>query len=37
MGPEAAPFVGELRRVVDGITALAEERQGPDSRTLFDG
>ena len=37
MGPEAAPYVGELRRVVDGITALAEERQGPDSRTLFDG
>ena len=37
LGPEAAPFVGELRRVVDGITALAEERQGPDSRALFDG
>ncbi|MCU0313438.1 MAG: HD domain-containing protein [Solirubrobacteraceae bacterium] len=37
LGPHAAPFVGELRRVVDGITALAEERQGPDSRALFDG
>jgi len=37
MGPQAAPYVGELRRVVDGITALAEERQGPDSRMLFDG
>ena len=37
MGPQAAPYVGELRRVVDAITALAEERQGPDSRMLFDG
>jgi GTP pyrophosphokinase len=37
LGPDAEPFVGELRRVVDGITELAEERQGPDSRTLFDG
>ena len=32
MGPEAAPYVDELRRVVDAITALAEEHQGPDSR-----
>ncbi len=36
MGAAAAPYVGELRRVVDAITALAEEHQGPDSRTLFD-
>ncbi len=37
MGPAAAPYVEELRRVVDAITALAEEHQGPDSRALFDG
>jgi (p)ppGpp synthase/HD superfamily hydrolase len=35
MGEHAAPFVDELRRVVDAITALAEEHQGPDTRTLF--
>jgi hypothetical protein len=28
--------VDELRRVVDAITALAEERQGPDTRVTFD-
>jgi GTP pyrophosphokinase len=37
MGDAAQPFVDELRRVVDAITALAEEHQGPDSRTLFSG
>ena len=37
LGPQAGPYADELRRVVDAITALAEERQGPDSRTLFDG
>src|SRR3954453_14496920 len=37
LGPAAEPFVGELRRVVDAITALAEEYQGPDTRTLFEG
>jgi len=37
LGPAAEPFVGELRRVVDAITALAEEHQGPDTRTLFEG
>jgi GTP pyrophosphokinase len=36
MGEHAAPAVGELRRVVDDITALAAERQGPDSRVTFD-
>jgi (p)ppGpp synthase/HD superfamily hydrolase len=36
MGPEAVPAVEELRRTVDAITALAEEHQGPDTRTLFD-
>jgi (p)ppGpp synthase/HD superfamily hydrolase len=35
IGEHAAPFVDELRRVVDAITALAEEHQGPDSRALF--
>jgi GTP pyrophosphokinase len=35
LGEPARPYVEELRRVVDAITALAEERQGPDSRTLF--
>jgi hypothetical protein len=29
--------VDELRRVVDAITALAQEHQGPDRRTLFSG
>jgi (p)ppGpp synthase/HD superfamily hydrolase len=37
MGDAAQPFVDELRRVVDAITALAEELQGPDTRTLFSG
>ena len=36
MGPHAAPAIDELRRVVDAITALAEERQGPDTRVTFD-
>jgi GTP pyrophosphokinase len=35
MGPHAAPAVDELRRVVDEITALAEEHQGPDTRVGF--
>ena len=35
MGPHAAPYVAELRRTVDAITALAEEHQGPDSRELL--
>lgn len=37
MGPQAQPYVEELRRTVDAITALAETHQGPDSRTLFSG
>lgn len=37
LGPAAAPYVAELRRTVDAITALAEEHQGVDSRALFDG
>jgi GTP pyrophosphokinase len=37
MGDAAQPFVDELRRVVDAITAMAEEHQGPDTRTLFGG
>jgi GTP pyrophosphokinase len=37
MGDAAQPFVDELRRVVDAITAMAEEHQGPDTRTLFSG
>jgi GTP pyrophosphokinase len=36
MGEHAAPAVGELRRVVDAITALAESHQGPDRRVGFD-
>jgi hypothetical protein len=36
LGPHAAPAVGELRRVVDEITALAQARQGPDTRVTFD-
>ena len=36
IGEHAEPFVGELRRVVDAITVLAEEHQGPDQRALFD-
>lgn len=37
MGSHAGPYVEELRRVVDAITALAESHQGPDTRTLFGG
>lgn len=37
MGEAAAPYVEELRRTVDAITALAETHQGPDTRTLFAG
>lgn len=36
IGEHAAPFVGEFRRVVDAITALAETHQGPDTRAFFD-
>ena len=35
LGPAASPMVDELRRTVDGITALAETHQGPDTRALF--
>jgi GTP pyrophosphokinase len=35
MSDAAQPFVDELRRVVDAISALAEELQGPDSRAMF--
>jgi GTP pyrophosphokinase len=35
MGEHAAPAIDELRRVVDAITALAEEHQGPDTRMMF--
>ena len=35
LGPRAAPYVEELRRTVDAITALAEEHQGPDSREFL--
>jgi (p)ppGpp synthase/HD superfamily hydrolase len=35
MGDAAQPFVDELRRVVDAVSALAEELQGPDSHALF--
>jgi len=35
LGAQAGPMVGELRRAVDAITALAEDLQGPDSRALF--
>jgi len=37
LGAPAQPYVDELRRTVDAITALAESHQGPDSRTLFGG
>jgi GTP pyrophosphokinase len=37
MGEHASPMIDELRRTVDGITALAEELQGPDRRELFKG
>lgn len=36
MGEHAAPAIDELRRVVDAITALAEERRGPDVRVPFE-
>ena len=36
LGEPAQPYVDELRRTVEAITALAETHQGPDSRTLFD-
>jgi hypothetical protein len=35
MGAAAGPYVEELRRTVDAITALAERHQGPDSRDLL--
>ena len=35
MGEAAGPYVDELRRTVDAITALAEHHQGPDSRELL--
>jgi hypothetical protein len=35
MGEHASPMIDELRRAVDAITALAEEHQGPDQRTMF--
>lgn len=37
LGSGAAPYVDELRRTVEAITALAEEHQGPDSRAGFSG
>lgn len=37
IGPAAQPYVDELRRTVDAITALAEEHQGADSRAGFAG
>jgi (p)ppGpp synthase/HD superfamily hydrolase len=37
IGAAAEPYVDELRRVVDAITALAEEHQGPDTRAMFSG
>jgi (p)ppGpp synthase/HD superfamily hydrolase len=36
LGDPAQPYVDELRRTVEAITALAETHQGPDSRALFD-
>jgi len=36
LGDPAQPYVDELRRTVDAITALAETHQGPDTRALFD-
>ena len=35
IGAAAEPYVDELRRVVDAITALAVESQGPDTHELF--
>jgi GTP pyrophosphokinase len=37
IGAAAEPYVDELRRTVDAITALAEEHQGPDTRAMFSG
>lgn len=37
VGELAGPYVEELRRTVDAISALAEVHQGPDRRQLFDG
>jgi GTP pyrophosphokinase len=37
LGAQAAPYVDELRRTVDAITALGEQHQGPDSRQLLEG
>ena len=37
MGAFADPYVDELRRTVDAITAMAEELQGPDRRLGFGG
>ncbi len=36
IGEHSAPAIRELRLVVDAITALAEQRQGPDRRVAFD-
>src|SRR4051812_7560454 len=36
IGAAAGPYVDELRRTVDAISALAEEHQGPDTRAMFD-
>ncbi|WP_051223754.1 HD domain-containing protein [Conexibacter woesei] len=36
LGEPAQPYVDELRRTVDAISAHAELLQGPDSRELFD-
>jgi len=35
VGASASPFVDELRRAIDAISALAEEHQGPDTRAMF--
>jgi GTP pyrophosphokinase len=35
MGEAAQPYVDELRRTVDAITAMAECHQGPDSHAMF--
>jgi (p)ppGpp synthase/HD superfamily hydrolase len=35
LGPAAAPAVQELRRTVDAISRLAQERQGPDRSEGF--
>jgi (p)ppGpp synthase/HD superfamily hydrolase len=37
VGEHAVPMVDELRRVVDAITARAEEHQGPDRYDMFGG